>query len=482
MIKQQIPTGTWSTSLSFCFSLLLAHGQEPDREAARETQEEAGKPLIAAAAPPKGGDMLKLINGDHLAGLLQSFHYPGNTVWHRSDIEEPFEFKSESVNEILLGDRVKTKPYTPERITLRLNNGDLFSGTWESLNEDFLSVNTPFAGQLNIPRNRWQWTVFHHADATYLYEGPSGMDGWTVGEVNTAELEGGEWAYRNGAFYALKAASIARPIGMPDRMRLEFDMEWKGSLNLAVALYTDYLQPVSLAEKDAEPDFGGFYSLQLTSYAVNVLMVKQKQPLQYLGMTQTPVFRQATKAHVDVRTNKADNSISLLVNGKMVKRWVDRGGFAGEGKGIRLVHQGQGALRLSNLRIQAWDGRFETPPSNRPQATKDLLTMRNGDKLVGMLTGSVEEKIQFKIGETTTEIAFDKVEKVELGGVPEALNPLRQGEVKANLTGGGTLQFLVESIQGDTMQGKSEVYGPVSMHLPAFERLDFQRVSSTEKP
>ena len=49
-----------------------------------------------------------------------------------------------------------------------------------------------------------------------------------------------------------------------------------------MALYTDYLT-VSLAEKDSEPDFGGFYSLQLTSYAVNVLMVKQKEPLQYLA-------------------------------------------------------------------------------------------------------------------------------------------------------------------------------------------------------
>ena len=140
-----------------------------------------------------------------------------------------------------------------------------------------------------------------------------------MGEVNTAQLDGGQWAYRNGSFYATKAASIARMVGMPDRMQLEFDLEWKGSLNIAVALYTDYLQPVSLAEKDSEPDFGGFYSLQLTSYAVNVLMVKQKEPLQYLGMTQTPVFRQGTKAHVDVRTNKADQSISLLVNGKLIK-------------------------------------------------------------------------------------------------------------------------------------------------------------------
>jgi hypothetical protein len=269
---------------------------------------------------------------------------------------------------------------------------------------------------------------------------------------------------------------------MPDRMRMEFDIEWKGSLNLAVALYTDYLQPVSLADKDSEPDFGGFYSLQLTSYAVNVLMVKKKEPLQYLGMTQTPVFRQATKAHIDVRTNKANNSISLLVNGKLVKRWIDQGGFAGEGSGIRLVHQGQGALRFSNLKMREWDGRFESPPTNRPQATLDLLTRRNGDKLVGSVVGSMEDRIQFKIGETITEISFDQIEKIEIGGLPNANRPVFDGEVDATLVGGGNLRFRVDTIDGNQIKASSEIYGPVNMQLPMFERLDFQRVAPAETP
>jgi hypothetical protein len=427
-------------------------------------------------------DMLLLKNSDQVSGTLHSFQYPGVTVWNRSDIDAPFEFKSEAIDEILLGDRPKPSDLPPEQVTLRLNNGDTLSGKWKSLDAEKLTIDTPFAGEIQIPRKRWQWAAFRHSNAKYLFEGPTGIEDWTVGEVNVGDLDGGEWAYRNGAFYALKAASVARLIGMPDRMRMEFDIEWKGSLNLAVALYTDYLQPVSLADKDSEPDFGGFYSLQLTSYAVNVLMVKKKEPLQYLGMTQTPVFRQATKAHVDVRTNKADNSISLLVNGKLVKRWVDQGGFAGEGSGIRLVHQGQGALRFSNLKIRKWDGRFESPPTNRPQATLDLLTRRNGDKLVGIVVGSLENKIQFKIGETITEIQFNQIEKIEIGGLPDATHPVRDGEVNATLIGGGNLQFKLEGIEGSQLKGISEIYGPINLHLPMFERLDFQRVIQVKVP
>lgn len=426
--------------------------------------------------------MLLLKNSDQLSGSLHSFHYPGVTVWQRSDINNPFEFNSDGIDEILLGDRPKPPSLPPEQVTIRLNNGDTITGDWKALDTETLTIETPFAGELQIPRNRWQWAAFRHSDAKYLFEGPTGEEGWTAGEVNVGDLDGGNWAYRNGAFYALKASSIAKLIGMPDRMRMEFDIEWKGSLNLAVALYTDYLQPVSLADKDSEPDFGGFYSLQLTSYAVNVLMVKKKEPLQYLGMTQTPVFRQATKAHVDVRTNKADNSISLLVNGKLVKRWIDQGGFAGEGSGIRLVHQGQGALRFSNLKIREWDGRFESPPTNRPQAKLDLLTNRTGDKLVGTVVSSLDERIQFKIGETITEIPFDQIEKIEIGGLPDAIRPVRDGEVNATLIGGGNLQFKMHTIEGNQITAESEVYGPVNMHLSMFERLDFQRVTPVKKP
>ena len=498
MSKQRTHIGTWIIALSLCCILTgRLRAQDivvnPDAETTAEeaqgvsastatTDEPAtvAIPDLKPATPPLSKDMLLLVNGDQLSGMLQTFQQPGKTFWNRSDIDVPFEFDSETLDEIVLGDRPKGTALPRERMRLQLANGDNYTGDWVGLDAEFLTIDTPFSGRLKVPRQHWQWAEFMHSDTQFIFEGPKGLEGWTMGKVTTKELDGGDWAYRNGAFYALKAASIARIIGMPDRMRMEFDMEWKGSLNLAVALYTDYLQPVSLADKDLEPDFGGFYSLQLTSYAVNVLMVKQKEPLQYLGMTQTPIFRQSEKAHIDVRTNKADNSISLLVNGKMVKRWVDQGGFAGMGKGIRLVHQGQGALRVSNIKIREWDGRFEAPPANRPQATQDLLTLRNGDKLVGNLVEASVDSLQFKMGETITAIGLEEVEKIEIGGIQDTVRPVRKGEVNATLVGGGNLQFLLRGIGGDLIHGSSDIYGPIDMKLSAFEKLDFQRVASKE--
>jgi hypothetical protein len=150
------------------------------------------------------------------------------------------------------------------------------------------------------------------------------------------------------------------------------------------------------------------------------------------------------------------------------------------GKGIRLVHQGQGALRVSNIKIREWDGRFEAPPANRPQATQDLLTLRNGDKLVGNLVEASVDSLQFKMGETITAIGLEEVEKIEIGGIQDTVRPVRKGEVNATLVGGGNLQFLLKGIGGDLIHGSSDIYGPIDMKLSAFEKLDFQRVDSKE--
>lgn len=477
-------SGFWKTTLNLVHFLFLSSLVALSQESSQPDTDSLG--LVADPLPsepvirPITVDTIHLSNGDQLSGNLVQFDFPGITLWDRKDIQTPFAFDSSAIEEIRLGDRPAQQSAWVPSITLRMSNGDQVSGRLEHLSETTLQLATHYGKNLSLPADQIQWAVMHHDDQGILYAGPTGLQGWTMGEVNTAQLEGGQWAYRNGAFYATKAASIARMIGMPDRMQMEFDLEWKGSLNIAVALYTDYLQPVSLAEKDSEPDFGGFYSLQLTSYAVNVLMVKQKEPLQYLGMTQTPIFRQSEKAHIDVRTNKSDNSISLLVNGKLIKRWVDQGGFAGVGKGIRLVHQGQGALRVSNIKIREWDGRFEAPPTNHPQSTQDLLTLRNGDKLVGKLVGASADTLQYQLGETVTDIALDEVEKIEMGGIQDAVRPLRKGEVNATLVGGGHIQFLLKGIGGDSIHGSSEIYGPLKMRLPAFEKLDFERLAPKE--
>src|SRR5262249_15342491 len=154
---------------------------------------------------------------------------------------------------------------------------------------------------------------------------------------------------------------------------------------LAIALYTDYYQPINLANKDTEPEFGGFYSLQLNSFSANLLPVKKNDPLRYLGQVSVPAFNQKNTAHVEIRASKTKRTIALLVDGEVVKQWNETEEFVGQGAGVRFVHQGQGKVKLSQLRVSVWDGQFEEKPSAHPDAKQDIAKLRNGDKAGGTL-------------------------------------------------------------------------------------------------
>ena len=423
-------------------------------------------------AAPKG-DLLQLRNGDQLAGELVGMSSEQGVRW-RHFIESPLTaFHFDAVAEIALA--ATTRDEAPEwrRSLIRLSNGDELVGRLVEWNELEVVYETWYGGRLRFPRERWQWIVFEDEPEEPLFSGPEGVEGWTMGDVSMARVQSGNWVYHEEAFYATKAASIARDLDLPDRSQIQFDLNWKGTLNLAFALYTDYLHPVSLANKDTEPDFGGFYSLQLNSYFANVLMVKQKVPLQYLGQVQTPAFAKKRKAHIDIRVDKKKDAVALIVDGELVKQWVDKTGFAGEGSGIRMVHQGQGAIRFSNFRVLPWNGQFEEAPSVRGSAKMDLVTLRTGEKIMGQVGGIEGESIRLNRGDEEETMPLRAVKKIEFSGVPD----LKESEASAPTQVGGEFaregKITLDSarVEEGRIKGLSSNFGMMDLDMRAFRRL-----------
>ena len=117
MSKQRTHIGTWIIALSLCCILTgRLRAQDivvnPDAEttaadaqgvsASTATTNEPATvalPELKPATPPLSKDMLLLVNGDQLSGMLQTFQQPGKTFWNRSDIDVPFEFDSEKLDE-----------------------------------------------------------------------------------------------------------------------------------------------------------------------------------------------------------------------------------------------------------------------------------------------------------------------------------------------------------------------------------------------
>jgi hypothetical protein len=218
----------------------------------------------AAPASAHRGRRLPLLPRWRCA-LRQIARNPAGSLlrWQHADASEPIDFKPENVAQIDFAPRPPAGGRADYSCKLWLANGDALAGNLVACDRDALTLDTWYAGKLKIPRRALQTLAFNPR-TPILFDGLTGLDGWTQGNAVKGIIgESGQWSYRNGAFYADKAASIARDTKLPDRAQIQFDMAWRGPLNLAIALYTDSLQPILLTDKENGPDFGAFTACAL---------------------------------------------------------------------------------------------------------------------------------------------------------------------------------------------------------------------------
>jgi hypothetical protein len=433
----------------------------------------------AAAAPnevqttsqARTRDALVFRNGDLLYGALESISPGGGIRWRHTDVEEVIAFNPESVSEVHFPLRREQSRISANSCRFVLNNGDQLEGQVQVLDQDKVQLQTWYAGEITLPRDTVRLVVPVPPEGATVFQGPAGMPGWTIGKVVSPTGDAGEWRYSNGAFYATNAASIARDVHLPDVARIEFDLAWKGLFQLAVALYTDYYQPINLQNKDTEPEFGGFYSLQINSFSANLLPVKKNDPLRFLGQVSVPAFNQKNAAHVEIRASKPKRSVSLFVDGQLVKQWIENDEFVGQGTGVRFVHQGQGKVKMSHFRVSEWDGQFEEKPSAVPDPKHDLAKLRNGDKVTGTLESIHDGRISFASSSTKLDIPLERVKQIELAG-QHADTPPPQLNARAFFNQGGAVSFQLEKWEAGKVIGSSPNFGRLSFDAQAFAKVE----------
>lgn len=417
-------------------------------------------------------------NGDLLYGKLLAID-PHDTVrWKHPDADEPIDFKPESVSEIEFAPTKPTSAQSNSSCRVYFGNGETVEGNLVSCRADDLKIDTWYAGRLKISRRALQnpvQTVAFLPRQPAIFEGPTGLDGWTQGNaVKAFASDTGQWIYRHGGFYANKPASIARDLKLPDRSEVQFDVAWDGILNLAVALYTDSLQPILLTDKDHGPEFGAFYSLRFQNTVVVSLMpIRRKDPLRSLGDLIVPALNNKDRVHVDIRMSKPDHRIVLYFDGALVKEWIDPAGFSGDGTGMRFVQNAGGSVKLSNLRVTAWNGVLDSGGEVSPDPAQDTISMETGTKSSGTIESIANGKISFRGKDGVTEVPVDKVSAIDFAAVPAVAAKTNSGGVRATFARGGFVTFDLLSWRPDSVTVISPVFGKASFDPSAFSRLQF---------
>ena len=424
---------------------------------------------LASAAP----DMVLFRNGDLLYGQLLAIDPQKAVQWRHPDAARPIELKPESIAEIVFPAPTNAIAPSSNSCRLLLADGNCLAGELVACDRETVALETRYAGRLSIPRHSLKSLVFLRRSPV-VFDEITGLDGWTqAASAAAAPGESGQWTYRDGAFYASKTASIARDLKLPDVAEIQFDLAWKGPLNLAIALYTDSLRPILLSAKDQGPDFGGFYSLRLDNSfyrCIDLWPIKKSAPERRLGQLPFPSLKNNDRMHVDLRVSKPQHKIALSLDDELVKEWVDPEGFSGEGTCMRFVQNPGGVVKLSHLRITQWDGLFEESTSDE---THDAFWPEDGRQVAGSIESISNGKLAFRAAHGLVQMPLLQLKAISFSHRQAPPAQIPQGTVRGTFAQGGVLTFVLESWQPGQMTVSNADFGRARFDPAAFSRLQF---------
>lgn len=443
-------------------------------------------PLLSALAPAGGNlqagelaspteDVVWLASGERYHGGLVTEGAGKALFWQHPFILEKIPLKLEEIAKIRLGPRPVTvaKPVNP--CLVRLANGDELEGELAGYDGESVRLDTWFAGTLRLPRQRIESLQPLVPNPKIVFQGPTSLEGWTLGNAVVPGVVTNAWSYSDGALVSLASGSIARDVKLPEVASIEFDLSWNAYVHIAIALFADSLQPINLTGKDEAPDFGGFYSLQLSANIANVLAVKKGAPLNSLGMAFIPGMEMKSAAHITIRAHRANRLLYLYVDGALVKQWQDPFDTAGPGTCLRIVNQGPNALRLSNLVVAEWDGRLDVQTNVVNNLTNDVVRLLNRDAVAGVIKEVRDGQVQLVSAMGAITIPLNRVEQLHFSRANRDLLPISTNAVTAHFTKRGKLTLDLDGWEGGQLVAASPVFGRARLSLGAFRLLEWPK-------
>jgi hypothetical protein len=392
--------------------------------------------LMASATAEQAQDLLRFTNGDQSRGRFIKLEEGPQVIWTSEDLVEPAVYKTDRIRQIVLRGGRPLKPLATLS-HLGLVNGDRFPGTVTALDADTLTLETPYAGTLRIPRDHVSLMAANPLGGRIFYQGPFAEDDWRMahpsfpdgldapageeGEDKDAAEKPDKWVFSGSAWYwqhKRGGTALIRDAGMPERSVLRFEVAWKSRLNLAIAFHADFARPKADGKEEEKLRarrpfnpmdatgmtrmFGNSYVLQLYSNYLTLYRAtvdEDGKPGFEREHRNTSTLRlgDSGQARIELRSNRRSGEISLFVNDEFVTQWngVDLQGdmpdadeaaapFPGKGTGFGfMVQSDDSPTRISDIVVTEWNGMPDSARSLQVE-DKDIVLMTNGtDRYAG---------------------------------------------------------------------------------------------------
>jgi hypothetical protein len=424
---------------------------------------------ISAQESTRRGGILHLTDGSNLHGFLEGIEGTNKLVWEHPAAKVPLQFTLANMGTLRFEEAQATpRDFTPSA-RLQFKNGDELVGNLHSIKDDTIHFQSWFSNDMQAPLPALESILFSARGYNLLYEGPTGTNGWRIGRNPRS------WEYKDGAFIANGADLLGRDFGIKDSSTLEFDLSWNGGFSLSITLYASVIDRFDYSSSA--------YLVYLGTGAISVQRVQAGAGAVMLGQNQIPDMYRKNKMHFEIRCNKEDATITLLADGKFVQRWKDNspGGFVAKGGGIVFFSQVEArSLKISNIRVSEWDGRFEPESMTNLPPDLDVVFLANRDKVYGKVLALQESKATVEARQARLDIPLERVTQIRFAKAAAETNVF-PGEVRASFPGGESVVFAMEKWDGNEVTGTSRTFGPVRFNPTSIRELQFNLARPEEK-
>jgi hypothetical protein len=180
------------------------------------------------------------------------------------------------------------------------------------------------------------------------------------------------------------------------------------------------------------------------------------------------------KSHIEIRTNKEKKSIWLLIDGKVIKEWSDPAEFNGEGGNIIFSCQPGTYVRVTDIKVSKWDGKFDESSSPDAESDEDAVQLANEDRVSGHLEAIENGKAKLSSAYAELSIPLDRIDHVDFATAHEDKAKPDPSDVRAYFPDGGSVTMQLD--QWDATKGSSGSsanFGKASFSPGAFARILF---------
>jgi hypothetical protein len=418
-------------------------------------------PQVPPSAP--GGDLLLFLDGSSLHGRLQAIQPSRGVTWKHPDARQLIELRHTNLAWIRFEHSLPITNRILPDCRFRFRNGDEIPGRLTGMDAGHVEFQTWFGNRIRAPRGSLHSLTFSARGYDVLYEGPNGMEDWKQSRGQPA------WQFRDGAFIARSVGTIGRDFNLPDRSSFSFDIAWNNPFNLMVTYYTSAVDRFDYTTSSYMVSIGyGYISIQRVQPGAGSAM---------LGQVLLQDMRLHTRMRVELRASRPDNLVALLVDGVLVNKWKDPSGFAGGGPGIAFLAQQNGpSVRVSNIRLAEWDGRFEfdtTPGGNQPPAAADQTFLVNHDRALGNIGAIQDGKMSVALGTGTINIPLTRVTHVLFAAGTNAPPSHHPWDIRGYFAHGGRVSFQLDEWTEARVTGHNASLGTFAFDTRSLRQMQF---------